>query len=217
MIKLASLHVYSLWHPEVEQGAWVRADSLAEASTELFGETQIPIVVTQQPGWALLPEWRPHADSEERPVPHWEYLHPVRGPAELRGLPQCIRVLAEHRGPRRHGQVKLGPQISRPAPLPLRSIPPASVPGPVQVFHSGYRLPYDIGARQMWGYEGNFNSIEIGRTALLELEETKGYPTIGDVVRIRAKGNGSDQIVTGRVVRKSLILDIVAIETRKMS
>lgn len=217
MTRPPSLHVYALRHPELEQAAWVRAATLREASIEFSRQADIPVVVPNDYGWVPFPEDRQRSDSQERPLPRWEWLLAVHGPADIRGMPEYLRALAERRPPRRPGQAKLGREFPRSTPVELRSIPYGSVPGPVQVFHSGYRDPYDLDATGIWGYHGDFDLVEIGKPALLDLFQANMYPATGDVVRVRAKGNGSDHMVIGMVTGMSLVLQIVAIEGPRVS
>ena len=212
MPRLPSLHVYALRHPELEQAAWVRATTSSEASIEFSRQNDIPVIVPNDYGWVPFPEGRQRSDDDERPLPRWEYLLAVHGPADIRGMPEHLRALAEHRAPRRPGQAKLGREFPRSTPVELSSIPYASVPGPVQVFHSGFREPYNLKATGIWGYHVDFDSVGVGKAAMLDLYEARTYPTTGDVVRLRAKVNGSDHLVTGKVTGVSLILDVLAIE-----
>jgi hypothetical protein len=214
MPALSSLYVYVLRHPDVEQAAWVRAIGLVEASTTFSSQTNMPVILSNDYGWVLFPQGRQHSKDEERPLPHWEYLLSVRGWADIKGMPEYIRALSEHRAPRRQGQAIIGRGFARSTSLRLRSIPAAAVVGSVKVFHSGYREAYPITASQMSGFQGDLGTIDIGKTALLELhvDERGESLRVGDIVKTRLKGNGSDYFVTGKVVGRPIVIDVVSIE-----
>jgi hypothetical protein len=207
-----SLHVYSLRHAQLEQAAWVRATTIRDASVEFSRQTDIPVIVPNDYGWVPFPEGRQRSDAQERPLPRWEWVVVVRGPSDIRGMPEYARSLTEHRPPRRPGQAKLGREFPRSTPVELSSIPYGSVPGPVQVFHSGFSRPYNLDATGIWGYHADFESVGVGKAAMLDLYEARTFPAIGDVLRLNAKVNGTDHVVTGKVAGVSLILQVISIE-----
>jgi hypothetical protein len=219
MDKLPSLQLYALRHPDLEQAAWVRARTGEASKTEeapiaLSSETGIPVIISNDYEWVLYSEGQGHRcnDNDERPLPHWEYLLTVRGPADLRGMPEYIRALGEHRAPQRPGQAKVGRAFTRSTPLELRSIPTAPVAPLVQVFHSGYPKLYNTDAREILGYKRDFDSVGIGKVALLVLQEGVECPAVGDIVKARLKGDGSDHIVTGKVAHISIVVHVFSIE-----
>jgi len=210
MVKLLSLQLFVLQQPELEQAAWVRADTPEEASKRLSSQTGIPVIISNKYEWILFPDNSRHEHNENRPFPHWEYRSTVSGPADLKGMPEFIRVLSKHT-PRRQGQIVVGQALTRSTPIDLRSIPATPV-ADVQVFHSGYRTAYSIAASQMLGYQKNWASIDIGKVALIEfVGEKANYPEAGDIVRVALKGSNDDYFVTGRVVGKFTVVDVVDI------
>lgn len=232
MMKLPSLQLYVLQHPEIEQAAWVKANTGTEASTKLSSRTDIPVIVSNDYEWVLFPEGHRHKNDDERPLPHWEYRDSVNGPADLKGMPEYIRVLGEKRPPQHLGQVSIGRKFTRSTPLDLRSIPAAPIAGQVEAFRSGYNTPYPFNASQISGFNGNPDSIELGKTAVLdffridELHSKEGHvakikwkdqecPKVGDTLKIRMKSENGDYFVTARVVREAVIVHVVSIEKSK--
>jgi len=220
MNKSPSLQLYVLQHPDIEQAAWVRASTLVEASTKFSNRTDIPVIVPNDHGWVPYPEGRQHTNDEERPTPHWEYRVSIYGLADLRGLPGYIRALGAKRAPRRQGQVGIGPAFPRSTPLGLRSIPASGVADSVKVYHSGYIDPYPIVASQVAGINRKLEPITLGEAAFLDsIEEERAYPSPpprkGDIVKARLKSADDDYFVTGAVVRKLILINVVSIEKSK--
>ena len=217
MAQPLSLQLYVLRHSEVEQAAWVRANTLTDATAALFDKSRISIVVSNDYGWVLFPDERQFTDKKKRPLPHWEFLAYMRGPADLKCIPKYIKVLTEKRAPRRYGKVVIGREFARTTPLDLRSMPVRPVIGRPQVCHSGYREPYTIRARQLLGPIKNPDAITIGKTALLELmpEEEARHVEAGDTIRIGMKREQDDHYlwIVGQITHKSVLLNILAIET----
>lgn len=210
-----SLQLYVLRHPDLEQAAWVRANTSHEASVEFSTQTDIPVIIPNDYGWVPYPEGRRHTKDEERPVPHWEYLQSVQGSSDLKGMPEYIRILSNKRAPKRQGRVSIGKAFTRSTPMGLRSIPRAAVTD-ARVFHSGYRQAYSIAASEMFGHERDWASVEIGKVALLELADEKvACPRVGDIVKVRLKSDDSDHVVTGKVVGKSILVNVLSIERSK--
>lgn len=221
MMKPPSLQLYVLRHPELEQAAWVRAGKITEASVALSNQTNIPVVVSNDYGWVLYrdgKEERQYTNDEERPLLYWEYLVRVRGPADLKCMPEHIWALTKKRAPRGLGKSVIGPETVRSTPLGPRSVPATAIAGQVGVWHSGYRRPYSINAFQLRGSPRNLDCINIGQTALLELaagEEANLKP--GDMIQARLKGDNNDYFVTGQVTCRAVIVNVVAIEKKALA
>ncbi len=208
--------LFILRHADWEQAAWVRADTLPEASRAFFSKTDVPMVVHNDAGWVLLPENTQHEKTEPLPMPHWEFLTNMRGVADLKGMPKFIQALGEQRPPQLSGQVVIGKKFTRSTSLELRSVSASMVIG-ANVYHRGYPAPYRINADQVSGHrERNLDSIEVGGIALIVLAEKKDEEvyklTFLDTVDMRLKGDKHDYLVTAKFVRKAILVNVLAIK-----
>lgn len=217
MRRPSTLQLYVLRHPEVEQAAWVRANTLREACTTLSNHTGIPVVIPNDYGWVLFPEEKQYyTDDQFPPLPHWEFLAYMGGPADLKCMPEHIRALRE-KGvgvPWRSGKATLGRKFVRSTPLNLRSVPAPAIVRQAEVCHSGYRHLYRISADQLLDFPRDMGSITIGKIALLELEATEEARSleVGDTVRMQLTSNQDDVVVIGQIARKAVIMNVMAIE-----
>jgi hypothetical protein len=211
-----TLQVYVLHDPHVEQAAWVRSNTACEAAMALCKKTDIPVVISNDYGWVPFPEDKQVDVQIERPLPRWEFSIAVRGPADLKSMPEHVRDLIQH-VPRKIGGVRIGAAFPCTAPLSLPSIPATIVVGNPQVFHSGYREPYSIKAIQLLGFPNEQSSIVSGKPALLELapEELAESLEAGDMVKVRMKSSQAGKYITidGQVVRKCVMLNVIDIES----
>jgi hypothetical protein len=213
-----NLQVYVLSDHDVEQAAWVRSSTLRESATALANKTHVPVVISDDYGWVLFPEERQFSDDQEKPSPSWEFVTHVRGPADLKCMPEYIQSLREKCAPQRPGRVVTGRRFARSTPLALRRIPATTVVGNAEVCHSGYRKPYPIKVIELLGYPKNPDLMVVGNTALLELApEEEAHLEFGDVLRVRLKTEKDGDIwVIGRMTRKCVVLNIAAIESTEL-
>lgn len=214
MAESRSLHLFLLRDSEHKQASWVRANTIAEASSVLIETTQIPVVVLNDYGWTLLPSRDQYADCDERPLPHWEFSTSVRGPADLKCMPGYIRALARSSAPRRSGQVKIGPQELSSSPLDPHSLTAPMIIGPIAVCHSGWKQPYAVDAEMLAGFnEMELLPISIGKQSLLILvPEEEANLEVLDTVQVRLEQDDGCYLVTGQVVRNAVLVRIITID-----
>lgn len=222
MSKPHRLQVFVFEHPNVQKAAWVRANTSVEAAPILFAKTEeIPVVVQNDYGWVLFdPEQSQHGRGEKRPLPRWEFMTGVGGPADLRGMPEYVEALRNLRSPRKHGEVRIGEEYPRSSPIELRQIP-ASMITNTRLSRSGLREPWNIGADDIMGFaERGASPVEKMGTALVVLGQNQEATEVGsrmplfqtgDVMRLIVKDNGGDRIISAQVVRLAMIVRVVDI------
>jgi hypothetical protein len=221
MSKPYRLQIFVFEHPNVQKAAWVRADTIAEAAPILFAKTGIPVVVQNDYGWVLFnPGQRQYDRGEERPLPRWELMTGVSGPADLKSMPEYIKALRNLGSPRRQGELRIGEEYPRSSPIELRQIPASAIIG-ARLCRSGLREPWDISAEQIMGFaERDASPVEKMGAALVVLGQNQeatevgsGMPLFrtGDVMRLVVKDNGGDRIVSAQVVRLAMIVRVVDI------
>lgn len=213
--------VFVFEHPDIQKAAWVRADTIVEAAPILFAKTGIPVVVQNDYGWVLFnPEQRQYGRGEERPLPRWEFMTGVSGPADLKGMPEYVETLRNLRSPRKQGELRIGEEYPRSSPVELRQIPASAITN-TRLSRSGFRKPWNIGADQIMGFaERGASPVEKMGTALVVLDQNQEATEsgskmrlfqIGDRMRLIAKDDREDRIVFAQVVRLAMIVRVVDI------
>jgi len=217
--------VFVFEHPDIQKAAWVRADSIAAAALVLFAKTGIPVVVQNDYGWVLYDSEQSQYGSqrgrgEKRPLPRWEFMTGVGGPADLKGMPEYVEALCNLGSPRKYGELRIGEKYPRSSPIELRQIP-ASMITNARLNRSGFRNALNIRVEDIMGFaERGTDPVDMMGTALVVLDQNQeatqmGCRTrsfqIGDRMRLIAKDNGEDRIVFAQIVRLAVIVRVIGI------